>query len=80
MRSNSRRVIEAAADYIESLYREGKNLISLQTFSGEHCSGKILEQDIQPFPLKVVVTVIDSITNEHQSFDLSEVATIQPLS
>jgi len=80
MRSNPSRVVVAAADYVESLFHEGKRLISLQTFSGEHCSGTIVEQDIQPFPLKVVLTVLNSITNEQQTFDLSEVANIQPLS
>ncbi|MGP8216153.1 MAG: hypothetical protein ACLQQ4_11350 [Bacteroidia bacterium] len=79
MKTNSSRAIEAAAHYIDSLYQQGKNAILLHTFSGEICSGKIAEQDIQYNPLKVTLTLISDSTAEYHTFDLSEVASIQPL-
>ncbi|HXP49321.1 MAG TPA: hypothetical protein VN922_05170 [Bacteroidia bacterium] len=77
MRSNSKRVVEAAANYIDSLYQEGKRIL-LHTFDGQTCLGTIREQEIQYFPLKVTLTVIDDSTQEHQTFDLCDIVSIQP--
>lgn len=78
MRSNTSRAVEAAASYIDSLYRQGKSVL-LQTFSGELCSGTIYEQEIMYNPLRVTITMIDEGTAEKQTFDLEDVAVIQPM-
>jgi hypothetical protein len=80
MKTNSKRSVDAAANYIDSLYNEGKHSIFLQTFDGEQYQGTILEQEVHQYaPLKVFITLIDHITSEYLSFDLSDVAIIQPV-
>jgi len=80
IKTNSDRVIEAAAAYIESLCDEGKNSVLVQTFSGEFCQGTIRQQEIQRYnPLKVFLTLIDRNTKTEQTFDLGDVALIQPI-
>ena len=80
MKTNTEKSVEAAANYIDSLCNEGKNTVVLQTFSGEHCEGTIHQQEVHRYaPLKVFITLIDNITKEYLSFDLSEVAVIHPV-
>jgi hypothetical protein len=81
MKTNSSRVIEAAADYIDSLCQQGKRIVQLNTFSGEQCVGTISQQEVHRYnPLKIMLTLITKGTGEHQSFDLSEVSNIEPVS
>lgn len=78
IKTNSSRVVEAAADYIESLYHQGKSIL-LQTFSGQVCTGTIRQQEVVKYaPLTVMLTVLESETQQEHTFDLSDVVIIQP--
>ena len=80
IKTNSSRVVEAAADYIDSLRSQGTSKISLETFNGEQCSGTISQQEVHRYnPLKVILTIINSITKKEESFDLSDIASIEPM-
>ncbi len=78
IKTNSSRVVEAAADYIESLYLQGKSIL-LQTFNGQVCTGIISQQEVVKYnPLTVMLTIVENDTQEEQVFDLSDVVVIQP--
>ncbi|HSY75674.1 MAG TPA: hypothetical protein VK890_02390 [Bacteroidia bacterium] len=80
IKTNSSRAVEAAAAYIDSLYQQGKNLVLLHTFSGEQCLGTICQQEVERYnPLRVIITLVSDGTDEQQSFDLSDVVSIQPV-
>jgi hypothetical protein len=78
IKTNSSRAVEAAADYIESLYQQGKSIL-LQTFNGQVCTGTISQQEVIKYnPLTVMLTIVENDTQEEQVFDLSDVVVIQP--
>ena len=78
MKTNSSRAVEAAAHYIDSLYQQGKSIL-LQTFDGQTCFGTICQQEVIRYnPLVVNLTIMDNGTQEQQTFDLSDVVSIQP--
>jgi hypothetical protein len=81
IKTNSSKAIEAAASYIDSLCSQGNDSVLLQTFSGEHFTGTISAQEVHRYnPLKVFLTLINKNTQEEQTFDLGDVALIQPVS
>lgn len=78
LKTNSSKVVEAAADYVESLYQQGKSIL-LQTFNGQICTGIIRQQEVIRYnPLTVSLTVLETDTQEEHTFDLSDVVVIQP--
>jgi hypothetical protein len=80
MKTNSSRVIEAAADYIETLFRQGKRIVTLNTFSGEEYVGTICQPEVHRYsPLKIMLTLIPKGGEEHQTFDLSDISHIEPV-
>jgi hypothetical protein len=79
IKTNSSRAIEAAASYVDTLCSEGNNNVTLQTFSGELCTGTISEQRVHRYnPLTVYLTLVEKGTEEEQTFDLGDVAIILP--